>query len=880
MGVMIPRVFFILIGLGLLPTAHSHAAFRAVKTTVIAGMTDADRDGVDDEIELQLGTDPELADTDGDRWDDLAELVHGTDPCDPRSHPRDLPTEVPVLGRPDPASRRLRVLELLSAGQAAGTPVRPDAGDGEGGFVRYHRPSKETNGMAVELRRSDLRAGGFLLLWRQRIGWNPLGIEQRYIVTIQRADGRVLAEWHTPVPVGAEWRYVGKPFTLHAADEGQPLNFSLRLIGDDEPDYSVADFAAVQAGLETDADRDGIIHPEERPAAGQAHHHWVNDDDDTGEYQSRGDWPARGREPADHGQPGIDGLRDLVDFFPVNLNLGAPVRLMRPEAGFRFFLRQSEGAAQIVPTFLTPASVGAIHRNPDLTVYGVDGTEPVGGAQVLIPDGMGRIELPARFLRHLEEKGHGVVLVEGTRPSRLPLTVEITHHGESVATLELPMVIAPVETMYRHVDICRAASDYAGPRSARGRPARRTQIGEPPGLPDGGQGEGWVVMIHGYNVPADEARGWHAETFKRLHALGGRARFVGVTWDGDTGLDYHRAVFQAFQSGDALATSLGFLDPARTLLIGHSLGNIVASQAVQAGFTPRRYFLLNAAIPLESLVGDVGLGDQAAQMTESLWRPYPRWLHAADWSRLPGQSAQRATYTWRDCFSKVRLNGGAVNGFSTGEEIANCPTSITSASVLATIAARRAIDYGVWKTQELSKGVSWTRSLATLAMERSQGGWGFNHAWRGRYVANGGRPRDGGHYERVSPDAAARIPADQLLARPFFRPFLESWLHARSDRLGSPLLEYRHVRYDLLARAIPAMSYAAGACAVPATAAGATIMNMDLEQAGRIPGRRWPTAGHGRPAAEGRWLHSDFKNVALPFVYPLFNSLIAADTLR
>lgn len=96
-------------------------------------------------------------------------------------------------------------------------------------------------------------------------------------------------------------------------------------------------------------------------------------------------------------------------------------------------------------------------------------------------------------------------------------------------------------------------------------------------MPDSETNGRWVVLIHGYNVPADGARGWHAETFKRLHVLGSKARFVGLTWNGDTGLDYHKAVYHAFQTGDEVPKALGFLDASRTTLIGHSLG--ISSQA-------------------------------------------------------------------------------------------------------------------------------------------------------------------------------------------------------------------------------------------------------------------------------------------------------------
>lgn len=36
----------------------------------------------------------------------------------------------------------------------------------------------------------------------------------------------------------------------------------------------------------------------------------------------------------------------------------------------------------------------------------------------------------------------------------------------------------------------------------------------------------------------------------------------------------------------------------------------------------------------------------------------------------------------------------------------------------------------------------------------------------------------------------------------------------------------------------------------------------------------WPTQGHQGTNRANHWLHSDFKNVALPYVYPLFDFMI------
>lgn len=56
---------------------------------------DDDGDGLPDELEATLGTDPLDADTDGDGFGDGVEHVAGTDPLDPLSHPAATP--VPAL---------------------------------------------------------------------------------------------------------------------------------------------------------------------------------------------------------------------------------------------------------------------------------------------------------------------------------------------------------------------------------------------------------------------------------------------------------------------------------------------------------------------------------------------------------------------------------------------------------------------------------------------------------------------------------------------------------------------------------------------------------------------------------------------------------------
>lgn len=859
----------------------SSAAFRSSTTVFIAEEADFDEDGLDDEMEALLGTNPEDPDTDADGWDDLTEILRGTDPCDPNDHPGQLVATTGFAASVDTTASQKKLALLIAQRGAVGTTDRPitTTGPDHDFSLRYYYLGGRLPNLAVEVRRNDLKAGSFLLLWRQHVKWNPLEIEQRYTVAIRTDDGRTIAEWQTPVPAETAWRYVGLPFSLKPSDEGRVLTLSLIPAEEGQLEYSLSDFAAVPAGIEADVDRDGVIDANERPAAGKPLRHWVNDDDDQGECQERSDVPGRPPGQADHAQEGIDGLRDLVDFLPLNLNLSRVARLLKPADGFSYYVTHPDSAVQIALSGLTPAKAGLIHREPDLMAFGPSFGSGLAAAEILKPDAEGRIELPANYVERIAELGHGVILAEGTRASRQPLRIEIHQDGHTVATIAQTMAIGPVESMYRHVNLAACSTDYAGERATIRKIGRPRQIADPEGLPDAETNERWVVLIHGYNVPGDGARGWHAETFKRLYVLGSNARFVGVTWNGDTGLDYHRAVYHAFQVGDELPRALGFLDASRTLLIGHSLGNVVASQAVQAGFTPASYCLLNAALPIEA-INAAGLPPgQAAEMTEQLWRPYQRRLFAAEWAKLQPIGDQRRTYTWKDAFAKVRDLDLALNCFSPGEDVTNCPPETTSASVLATLWSGRAVDYGVWKTQELLKGVGWGRSLGALAMQRSQGGWGFNPAWRGRYVSHGQAKGAGGHFERLTPMEAARLTNQQIGPAPFFNPMRAKWLHQARPARPSPLIDSPHVRYELLATAIPAMSFAAGAAEIPRGAGTARVLNFNLEAEGRSAGR-WPVEGHAGKHAPGRWLHSDYKNVALPFVHPLFSKMIAKGSLR
>ena len=122
-------------------------------------------------------------------------------------------------------------------------------------------------------------------------------------------------------------------------------------------------------------------------------------------------------------------------------------------------------------------------------------------------------------------------------------------------------------------------------------------------------------------------------------------------------------------------------------------------------------------------------------MTGAAWRAYPRRLFAAEWGKLHPPDSPRRGYAWSNCFSRIRQIRDTVNCFSAGEDVTNCPAAMTSASVLATLWAGRAVDYGVWKTQELLKGLGWTRPLGPLSMAHYPGVWRFSTPRRAALIS-------------------------------------------------------------------------------------------------------------------------------------------------
>jgi hypothetical protein len=697
----------------------------------------------------------------------------------------------------------------------------------------------------------------------------------------------------------------------------EPVDYqfhSWKIDGQISPDFSLAceepetlrkaDFVSV--GLNVDSNRDGaiisnVVTNSLNPAidlttADLPFRFWINDDDDQTAIEGE-DTPGQPSLTADYNNNIVDSVGDLVDFFPVYLDLKQLLTVLPADGSIKYKLKQADGALNFVYTNLTNEYLSAEKRSKAFyyqykiltTGFGPSFTQGAGEAatQQITASGVDLSEFGPAFLDGIKNNDWGVILIEARQATTEPLVLSVEKSDGTVITeIKLHLKISPVEEMFRHVNLITAPKEYDGSDITPPFAGLREDIREPAGWLDSLTNGKYFVFLHGFNVDGKKARGWNAEVFKRMHALGSKARFVGVSWNGSPPsiipgkyLDYHKAVFQAFQTGDVLGRALSFTRGADVTLAAHSLGNMVASQAIQNGdYLPSRYYMIDAAVAIEAYSVEDGAG-QVSKMVEESWRtydddPYPcTRLYASKWHELFPSSDNRSQLTWRKRFESITQASGFAHNFFSGEEdvVANADhiddasvfELVTSGNISEVIAGEFS-----WKLQELVKGAHLLSSLAGAVLERRQGGWRFNPDWNILVETHPGPGSTWISRRRLPSDTVSLTTAD-LQRRTFFFPFLEPKLTApdasvASAKAGEPL-----VKYDILARGIPALSNAVAANPLPSLGDERNF-NMPLKGRTNLP---WPRKS-------GRWWHSDFKAVALPYVYPMYEAMIARGNLN
>jgi pimeloyl-ACP methyl ester carboxylesterase len=644
----------------------------------------------------------------------------------------------------------------------------------------------------------------------------------------------------------------GKTFLTTKSDGGNQGQF---------PVYSIA--------LCTDANHDGVIDPSfgspDFTSPGHPFRFWINDNNDSDDTKGNDipGYPATVHQTPNGMSGHVNGVRDLVDFFPVYIDIQSLLQVMQTNsqyAGLQFVLSQADGALNVLVatnispddplSYLTDTNVAASLANAPVTRI-----PPTG------------ILLGTNTLAGMRDFNESILLCEATNTISSPLVLDVFQGTTIIAESKLYLNITGVEQMFRHKNLTAAVT------GATNGPPDRLNDSDVPNEPDTGGNN--FIFVHGYNTNPNEARGWESGIFKRLFWSGSHAKFYGVTWDGYStqnkliGLieytpNFQTNVVNAFLTAPYLAGFINSLSGTNTLA-AHSLGNMVALSALNDyGANVQNYFMLDAAVPMEAIDGTVGVNtnmiypDWAAQSYDShLW--------ASDWYQLwPGNDA-RSTLTWNNRLSN--FNGANVyNFYSSGEEVLRTWPGGSIPSTFLGIAVNQIIayfqgqpGYYAWTWQEIMKG-RMDSTLNNSLLSSDHGGWRFNSA-----------------YSSLTVSQANALSGSELQTNAFFDFSAHSGFTADLALEGSGGSAYAAAnRNRILSDAIPAVTLPVGANPVPHNVAA----NFDMQalyENGWPSGR--PLRQVGQPAA-GEWHHSDIQVVAYLYTYQLFNQLVTLGNLK
>lgn len=635
----------------------------------------------------------------------------------------------------------------------------------------------------------------------------------------------------------------------------------------------------VRAGIVTDFNRDGIIDDNDQGKVTDEEpwRWWVNDDSDKGGFD-RGnnthDIPAPSKRDANFKNDEVDGVRDLIDFFPVHLNIAEVLKRYPADENEYVLMHEDEGLKGF------EYATCIINGSDDVRAPGSH-VRKVSTAKLMAKQPLGLISKQGRKLsrEYLEkcEGGNGVLLLEACKSSNKPLMLHVVKKDsdEPIVELSFPIICSNVESMFRQVNLRKELGGDGGRPSAPG---------DPEGYPDELTNGKYVAYIHGYNVSGESARGSQANLFKRFHQLGSRARFIGISWHGNPpnpGInlvmppDYHMAVANGLKTGAILKDKLAFTQGADLTVMAHSLGNSVASSAIaNHGLKAKQYYMINGAIALEAydasqMSNSDNHPDMSRNMTEDSWKRYydydsgsQKRLLAANWYRLfkDKPNDHRNKLTWRNVFAKNELLSIAYNFYSPSDEVVENADETEEFGDWANLWAATNGGRHAWVQQEIAKGGQ--NKTTGAAFGDLNGGWEFN------------RSRKFGYLLKNSPKKASKILDSELITKPFHKKFLYADLHDAEK--GSDVAGNLDNLYTLLGTGLPATSYAIAVNKIDKL--GENNFDMMQELKSNEDGATWPI--HKNAMKPEDWMHSDFKDVALQYVMPMYDKMINISAIR
>jgi predicted alpha/beta hydrolase family esterase len=674
---------------------------------------------------------------------------------------------------------------------------------------------------------------------------------------------------------------------LFPVEPGQVAMVTMPDIDTGQQGTGVVDVIALNVDANHDGTMDFTFQGPDFVSSSKPFRFWANDDQDSGDDGGNGGIPgltaaqqADGTTPIQFQNTGVSylgfqsiwaihGRRDLVDFFPVYLNIGSLFQSNALSAGisledtnWQFVLSQADGALRFAYTALTPTNYMNFLRDTN-----VSGSLAYAPLTTITATGTA---LTNAFLNGIATNNQGIILVEGVTATTQPLVLTIYHGTNQIAQTQLYLSISGVEQMFRSKTMVLTPQ----PGTVPDRLTDASVTNEPDTT------EVNFIFVHGYNVNSDQARGWNADMYKRLYWSGSHAKYYGVTWEAadsqvaGVSIDLQTNIVNAFNTAPLLNTFLNSL-PGPNVVVAHSLGNMLVLSTLNdyGNQNINTFFMIDAAVAIEAIDTSAPLNPD---MYPSAWTNYESRLWASEWHNLWPATDARSTLTWSGRLAGLQ-NASIYNFFSSGEEVLrdypyDPPTSYAGiVADQAVYAAQGETGDYTWAFQEKLKGLL----VENFLLSSDHGGWQFNHSY-GATVDNIWFP--------PSPSEAAALTSINLQTNAFFNlssvagspaPFTSDL--ALESSSGSSYAQINRNR--ILSDAISCLTLPVGANPVPSFDDDHDFDMQTLYENG------WPLV-RGAPqfpaetTAFGEWHHSDVRAVAYTFTYKLFNQMVTVGNLK
>ncbi|MCX6875378.1 MAG: alpha/beta hydrolase [Verrucomicrobia bacterium] len=364
----------------------------------------------------------------------------------------------------------------------------------------------------------------------------------------------------------------------------------------------------VKPGVAVDADRDGKItfDGQDATTAEKPLVFWVNDDRDMGHTVDFSDWEeddvlgSTTEYPSDNMEPGVKCSRDLEDLTRVWIDLSGFGAAFNPyDATIKLYVRMEPTVNSPEVTLFQPVEIDGGRKYLNDEDVGFNQLQRHYGEElctaVNIPQG---VEVPRRAWQDLPSDRVVHLLFEGKRCGKGRLVFEFLRGSQVMFTLPpVCLDLKEARDMYETwtVGDVRLAGVCYDTWPA-GRATMTSGQSLPP--PETSREKDYILFVHGWNAPPWEKEALFASTmFKRLWHLGYKGRFGAFRWPTFHGypnpsinmLDhFNGSEERAWNSAAALnqlisdrAVVFSAYGASKVRLYGHSMGNIVCSEALR-----------------------------------------------------------------------------------------------------------------------------------------------------------------------------------------------------------------------------------------------------------------------------------------------------------